>query len=245
MNRHVAHHDPPQGTGHELHLISAWRTYAGSTMTGRKRYGWRTGLMLLCASGPALATPLIPALPLPRFPLSSGAVQADRVTFERLQAIRMEPVAPAIIGDLPLSFTLTISLPRQPGQGVLLQSILRNRSDQPVRWNVVPPGQPDFGVVNAQGDVVWTCQESQTYREGQWVTLSARAERHGSCLWHGLDRDGQPIPSGRYFVVSVIRSSDPTRVYGYKSDLWTLCLPLDTISGPVCPPTAIPEVVRR
>lgn len=150
---------------------------AGPTMTGDRRRVWRAGVLLLCTSSMALATASIPALPPSRIQLSTEFVQAQRQAFDRLGTLQFEQVAPAIVGDLPLAFTLTVTVPRQPGQGVLLQAAVRNRSDQPVRWKVVPPGLPDFGILNAQGAVVWICREYQSYREGRWRTLAARDER--------------------------------------------------------------------
>ncbi|MDP9765180.1 hypothetical protein [Deinococcus enclensis] len=192
----------------------------------------------------ALATSSIPALPPSRIQLSTEYVQAERQAFDRLRSLQFEQVAPAIVGGLPLAFTLTVTLPRQPGQGVLLQATVRNRSDQPVRWKVVPPGPPDFGILDAQGAVVWICREYQSYREGRWRTLAARDERQSSCLWRGLNRDGQSMPPGRYYVAAVINSSDPRRPYGYKSEVWSFCLP-DASRRPSCPTVALPEVLRR
>ena len=126
---------------------------AGPTMTGDRRRVWRAGVLLLCTGSMALATASIPALPPSRIQLSTEFVQAQRQAFERLGTLQFEQVAPAIVGDLPLAFTLTVTVPRQPGQGVLLQAAVRNRSDQPVRWKVVPPGLPDFGILDAQGDL--------------------------------------------------------------------------------------------
>ncbi len=217
---------------------------AGPTMTGDRRRVWRAGVLLLCTGSMALATASIPALPPSRIQLSTEFVQAHRQAFDRLGTLQFEQVASAIVGDLPLAFTLTVTLPRQSGQGVLLQAAVRNRSDQPVRWKVVPPSLPDFGILDAQGTVVWICREYQTYQEGRWQTLAARDERLNSCLWRGLNRDGQPIPPGRYFLASFIPSSDPRRPYGYKSDIWSFCQP-DASRRPSCRPVALPEVLRR
>ncbi len=104
---------------------------------------------LLVSINAGQASVTIPVLPPgQRTPAPTTAVQ----NVQNLQVVR-----PQRVGNQPIRTALTITTPRQTGQPVLFQGAVTPAGQQGARVNILPPGQLDFAVFNAAGELSWNC----------------------------------------------------------------------------------------